>query len=382
MKRIAVITGTRAEYGILRPVIDKIDFDPAMKLQLVVTGSHLSPEHGMTVHDIENDGFPVTSRVDMLLSGDAAPVMGKSLGIGITGLTTELERLAPEIVIVLGDRIEAFAGAIAGLFCGALVVHIHGGELTKGGMDEYMRHAITKLAHVHFTATEKAKTRVINMGEHPGFVYCSGSPGLDDLLEFPVLSAEEMEEKLGFSVAERYALIVQHPVSTHAGSAADEMSQVLEAVKQCNISTVLAYPNADAGRNAMMDVIRRYESEEWLNTYINLPRKYYCNLLRNAAVMVGNSSSGLIDAGSFGVPVVNIGQRQEGRERGANVIDAPMVDAELIQKTIQQALSDEFKLTAKNAINPYGDGDASGKIHCMLQTIDADRARNSKRLPW
>ena len=382
MKRIAVITGSRAEYGILKPVIDKIDFDPTMQLQLVITGSHLSPEHGMTVHDIENDGLPVTSRVDMLLSGDSTPVMGKSLGIGITGLTTELERLKPEIAIVLGDRIEAFAGAIAGLFCGAMVVHIHGGELTGGGMDEYMRHAITKLAHLHFTATEKAKTRVINLGEHPSFVYCSGSPGLDDLLEFPALSAEQMQEKLGFALAERYALVVQHPVSTHADSAADEMGQVLEAVKQCNIPAVLAYPNADAGRNAMMDVIRRYESEEWLNTYINLPRKFYCNLLRNTAVMVGNSSSGLIDAGSFGVPVVNVGQRQQGRERGANVIDAPMVETASIQKIIQQALSDKFSQTAKNAINPYGDGDASGKIHSILQIVDADRAKNSKRLPW
>lgn len=382
MIRIAVITGTRAEYGILKPVIEQIDFAPSLQVAVIATGMHLSPEHGLTVRQIENDGFRIAARVDMLLSGDTTAAMGKSLGVGITGLTQALERLAPHIVMILGDRIEAFAGATAGLFCGAVLAHIHGGEITRGGVDEYLRHAITKLSHVHFAATEKARRRIINMGEHPRFVFHTGSPGLDDLYNLKILAREDLSRHLGFSLPPRYALIVQHPISTHPETAALEMIETLEAVQSCQIGAVLAYPNADAGNRAMREVIEQYSGESWLHTYINLPRTAYASLLAHAAVMAGNSSSGLIDSPVFGVPVVNIGERQEGRERGDNVLDAPS-DRQAIQKAIHRALTDQdFIQKAKKTTNPYGDGHASGKILSALQSLDLDLARKCKRLPW
>lgn len=382
MMHIAVVTGTRAEFGILWPVIDQIDFAPNLKVSIVVTGMHLSPEHGLTVREVEVCGIPIAARVDMLLHGDNTPAMGKSLGVGITGLTQELERLRPDVVMVLGDRIEAFAGAIAGLFCSAAIAHIHGGEITRGGVDEYMRHAITKLSHVHFAATEKARQRIINMGEDPRYVFHTGSPGLDDLYKIKVLSKEELSQELGFPLAERFALAVQHPISTHPETAALEISDTLFALQDSGIQTVMGYPNADAGNRAMREVIAQFEAESWLKTFVNLPRRVYASLLANASVMVGNSSSGLIDSPVFGTPVVNIGERQEGRERGENVIDAPP-DRDAIRQAIHKALTDEaFIQQAKQAQNPYGDGHASGKILSILQGLDTAYAKKCKRLPW
>jgi len=382
MIHIVVITGTRAEYGILKPVIDAIDFTPSMKMSLVVTGMHLAPEFGMTVREIENDGIPISARVDMLFNADTTSAMGKSLGIGIVGLIQELERLKPDLAIVLGDRIEAFAGAIAGLFCGAVIAHIHGGEITRGGVDEYMRHAITKLSHVHFAATESARQRIIRLGEHPDFVFHTGSPALDVIRRMKILSRDELAQKLEFPLPERYALVVQHPISTHPETAALEIEETLEALRSCQISAILAYPNADAGGRAMRDVIRRYETFPWLHTYINLPRPVYMSLLAHASVMVGNSSSGLIDSSSFGIPTINIGERQEGRERGKNVIDAKP-DRDCIREAIHRALTDElFIHDAKNAVNPYGDGYAADKILIVLQSLDLIRVRQLKRLPW
>lgn len=382
MMHVAVVTGTRAEFGILWPVIDKIDFHPNLKASIVVTGMHLSPECGMTVRDVELGGIPIAARVDMLLSSDSMPAMGKSLGIGVTGLTQELERLRPDLVMVLGDRIEAFAGAIAGLFCGAAVAHIHGGEITRGGVDEYMRHAITKLSHVHFAATAPARQRIINMGEHPRFVFHTGSPGLDEMVRIKPLSRDELAQELGYSLPDRYALTVQHPISTHPETSAFEITETLDALKGCGIFAIVGYPNADAGNRAIRDAIDRCASEGWLKSFVNLPRRVYASLLAHSAVMVGNSSSGLIDSPVFGVPVVNIGERQEGRERGENVIDVPC-EREAIAQAIQKALTDEpFIQTAKHAVNPYGDGYASDKIVTVLESLDLALARKNKRLPW
>ncbi len=382
MIHIAVVTGTRAEYGILKPVIDEIDFSPHFKLSLIVTGMHLAPEFGLTVRQIENDGLSIAGKVDMLLSSDTAPAMGKGLGIGIYGLSHEFERLKPDIVLVLGDRVEAFAGATAGLFCGAAIAHIHGGELTRGGLDEYMRHAITKLSHLHFAATEKSQERIINMGEHPDYVYCTGTPGLDDLMRFPKWSDEELAEKTGMDIPERYVLAVQHPVSTHPETAPFDVQETLTALKNIGLPVFMSYPNADAGSRELIATIRKYEEESWLTTFVSLSRVAYSNLLRCAAVLVGNTSSGVIDSPAYGVPVVNIGERQEGRERGDNVIDVSY-DAGKIEQAIQRALTDEiFIEQAKSTKNPYGEGQASQRIRAVLETVDLQLARRMKRLPW
>ncbi|MFB3788633.1 MAG: UDP-N-acetylglucosamine 2-epimerase [bacterium] len=378
MRRVAIVTGARAEYGILKPVIEAVASSPRLELQLAVTGMHLAPEHGYTVREIENDGFSIAARVEMLLRGDTPAAMGKGLGIGIYGLTGEIERLRPDIVLVLGDRVEAFAGAVAGLFAGAVVAHLHGGEITRGGLDEYMRHAITKLSHVHFTATEQAKQRVLDMGEHPAMVFCTGTPGLDALLRYPWMSDAELSQAVGFPLPERYALVIQHPVSTRPDSAGVEIMETLEALRKSGLATLLFYPNADAGGQQIVETIGEYKGEAWLRTCIHFPRPVYANLLRRAAVLAGNSSSGMIDSAAFGVPVVNIGDRQKGRERGDNVIDVPP-EREAIARALQRAVNDEtFIQQARAAKSPYGDGAASTRILHHLETLDLDQAKEKK----
>ena len=382
MKRVAVITGTRSEYGILQPVMERIQSSTRLELSLVVTGMHLSPEYGLTVRDIESGGLKIDARVDMLFSSDTKAAMAKGLGIGIYGIAHELERLQPHIVLVLGDRVEAFAGAISGLFCGAAVAHLHGGEVTEGGLDEYMRHAVTKLSHLHFAATERSQERILKLGEHPDFVYWVGTPGLDALLHYPEMSDEELSQHLGVSIPARFALIVQHPISTHPETASEEITETLTALKYSGIPAFLIYPNADAGSREMISVIRQFEAEGWLTTFISVPRGIYCNLLRRTAVLIGNSSSGMIDTPTYGIPVINIGERQLGRERGENVIDVPPVQDE-IEKAINRTLTDaKFLEQIKHTRNPYGDGHASEKICAILETVDLAAARKAKKLPW
>jgi len=382
MRKIAIVTGTRAEYGLLKPLIDGISADPELELQLIVTGMHLSPDYGYTVRQIEADGAPIAARVEMLLASDSMAGMGKAVGIGVYGMTQEFERLRPDMVVILGDRIEAYAGANAALFCGCVIAHIHGGEITRGGLDEYMRHAITKLSHVHFAATGSSRQRIINMGEAPEFVFESGAPGLDALLAFKQMSVVELNDELNITLPQRYALLVQHPVSTHPETAVDEIEASLKALRDHEITTVLVYPNADAGSREMIKVIERYEAHNWLIAFKNLPRVFYTNLLRHAALLVGNSSSGMLDAPSFGIPVVNIGERQEGRDRGGNVIDSPP-EHEAIHKAIHHCLYDNhFIETCRQSENPYGDGKACPRILSTLKTIDLSLPKTKKRLPW
>ena len=247
MRTIAVITGTRAEYGILKPVLKKIEASPALTLRLIVTGMHLCPDYGYTVDQIVADGFPIAARVEMILSSDTTAAMGKSLGIGITGLCHEIEHLKPDVVLVLGDRIEAFAGATAGLFCGTAIAHLHGGDITQGGLDEYMRHAITKLSHIHFPATPKSQERILHLGENPDFVYTVGTPGLDAILAFPDLSNAEISARLGIRLPDRFVLLCQHPISTLPETAARELRETLLALQEARLPIILLYPNADAG---------------------------------------------------------------------------------------------------------------------------------------
>ncbi len=382
MRRIAVITGTRAEYGILKPLLYQMAENDILKPYVIPTGMHLSPEYGLTIQHIEEDGFPMGARVDMLFSSDSRAAMAKGLGVGIMGITQEIERIRPHVVIILGDRVEAFAGATSGLFAGSIVGHLHGGEVTKGGLDEYMRHAITKLSHLHFAATEKSKERIVRLGENPDFVYQVGTPGLDALLKYPEFDDQALSEKLGVSIPGRFALVVQHPISTRPETAAEELNETLSALKYSGVHTFLIYPNADAGSREMIKAIHQVEKEPWIDTFLSMPRELFCNLLRRCACLVGNSSSGMIDAPSYGAPVINIGERQEGRERGDNVIDCKPSRNE-IESALNRALTDNnFIVRAKNAVNPYGDGKAAERIAQILETVDFKQARNSKALPW
>jgi len=368
-RKIAVVTGTRAEYGILRPVLKAIEQHPKLQLVLIATGMHLSHEFGYTVQELEKDGFRIDAKVDMLPGDDTLSAMSKSIGTGIVGLTQTWEQLAPDMIVVLGDRVEPLAAAISGAYMNIPVAHIHGGDTGKGGLDESARHAITKFAHVHFPATEKSAERIIRMGEDRWRVHTVGSPALDTILNEPLLPPKTIARKLGLDSSWPVILVVQHPVTTQVEKAAEQMGQTLQAIVGFQYPAIVIYPNSDAGGRRMIDVIKQHENCPFIKTFKSLPRREYLSLMRVASVMVGNSSSGIIDAPSFGLPVVNVGMRQEGRERGKNVIDVAHRKSDIV-RALERALSDKkFLAEVKKCENPYGDGKAGPRIAETLGRI-------------
>ena len=381
-KKIAVVTGTRAEYGLLYPVLKSIEAQPNLQLFLVVTGMHLSHEFGYTVRQIEQDGFNVYARVDTLLSDDSPEAMAKSIGLGIIGTAQTWEQLKPDAILVLGDRVEPLAAAIAGAYMNIPLAHIHGGDRTRGGLDESARHAITKFAHIHFPATKKSADRIVKMGEDEWRVHVVGSPALDIILSEPLLPPKELTEKFGLDLAQPLVLVVQHPVTTQVEEAPKQMRETLEAIVEIGCPTILIYPNSDAGGRRMIEVIKRYDKYPFIKTYKNLPRREYLSLMKISSIMVGNSSSGIIDAPTFGLPAVNIGIRQEGRERGKNVIDVSH-DKQEIVNSIEKALKDkEFLAEIKKCENPYGDGNTGPRIAEILNRIEVTPELLQKRITY
>lgn len=369
MKIIGVVTGTRAEYGLLYPVLKAVDAHPDLMLSLVVTGMHLSHEFGYTVQEIEKDGLPIDARVDMLLSGDTSGAMATSVGLGIIGMTQAWEQLKPDIILVLGDRVEPLSSTIAAAYMNIPVAHIHGGDSAKGGLDESARHAITKFAHIHFPATRTSAERIIGMGEDEWRVHVVGSPALDTIINEPLLSSTALIEKFGLDLSRPLVLAVQHPVTTQVDDAPEQIRETLEAIVEMGHPTVLIYPNSDAGGRRMIEVIKEFESYPSIKTFKSLPRIEYLSLMKVASVMVGNSSSALIDAPSFGLPAVNTGIRQEGRERGKNVIDVPHSKKEIMKAVGMALTGKEFLAEVKKCQNPYGDGKTGPRIAEILSRI-------------
>jgi GDP/UDP-N,N'-diacetylbacillosamine 2-epimerase (hydrolysing) len=369
LKSIAVVTGTRAEFGILTPILAEIMRSKELELHLIATGMHLSKKHGYTLRDVELSGFRIDEVVDMSPTDDSEASMAKALGKGIVGITEAFERINPDIVLVLGDRSEAFAGAIAGAYTNRVVAHVHGGEVTKGCIDESIRHAITKLAHVHFPATRDGAERIIRLGERRANVHVVGAPALDVILGSARSAPEELARELGLDLSKPIILVVQHPVTTQACEAADQMKVTLHALEALHEQTVLLYPNDDAGGMRMIKVIEESTLPPYIKTYPSLPQKQYFGLMAVTAVMVGNSSSGIIEAPSFGLPFVNIGIRQEGRLRGDNVIDVPH-DSDAIVQAVLKALHDEaFREKVSKRRNPWGDGKAAKRIVKVLSKL-------------
>ena len=382
MKRIAVVTGTRAEYGVLYPVLKAIEAHPELTLSLVVTGMHLSHEFGYTVQEIEKDGFNIEAKVDMLLSSDTPGAMAKSLGLGVIGLTQTWEQLNPDTILLLGDRIEPFAAAIAGAYMNIIVAHISGGDITRGGLDEYARHAITKLVHIHFATTEKSAERIVRMGEDEWRVHVVGSPALDTILNKPLLSSTSVAKKLGLDLTRPLILVAQHPVTTQIDEAPKQIRETLEAIVELGYLTILIYPNSDAGGRRMIQVTKQFEHYPFIKTFKSLPRKQYLSLMKVAAVLVGNSSSGIVEAPSFGLPAVNIGIRQEGRERGRNVIDVGHRRSEIL-RAVEKALTDkEFLAEVKKCGSPYGDGKTGPRIAEILGEIEVTPPLLQKRITY
>ncbi|MDW7776901.1 MAG: UDP-N-acetylglucosamine 2-epimerase [Methanosarcinales archaeon] len=382
-RKIAVITGTRAEYGLLYPVMQAIQDHSELDLLIIATGMHLSPEHGYTVKEIEKDGFKVDVAVDMLLSNDTGASISKSVGIGVIGITQALEQIKPDIVLILGDRDEPFAGAIAALHMNIPIAHIHGGDSTTGGcIDEGIRHSITKFAHTHFPATEESAARIEKLGEEPWRIHTVGAPGLDTILNTELLLKEQLIEQYLLNANEPLLLAIQHPVTTQPKNAANEMRTTLEALSELGLQTILIYPNSDAGGRSMIEVIKEHEHLPFLRTFKSLPHVDYLSLLNIADALVGNSSSGIIEASSFHLPVVNIGIRQEGRQRTNNVIDVAS-DKDKIFKAINTALYDKaFKQKVNKCVNPYGNGKAGLRIAEVLAGIEINQKLLQKKITY
>jgi len=371
-KKICVVTGTRAEYGLLRGVMEEIARADNLTLQVVVTGMHLSPEFGMTAEEVARD-FRIDRRVEILLSSDSPVGTAKSMGLGLVGFADALRELAPDLIVILGDRFEIFAVAGAATALGIPIAHIHGGETTEGAIDEAFRHSITKMSHLHFTATERYRRRVIQMGEAPERVYCVGAPGLDAVARLsPLPEREELEAFLGISLGQRAILVTFHPVTLEEGHAGEQARELLKALARLPKETRLIFTkaNADAGGREINRMLEAFTAER-PNTVLfdSLGQRRYFGLLKEVDMVVGNSSSGLIEVPAFKIPTVNIGDRQSGRERGESVIDvAPR--AEAIYEAIQKAYDPAFRERIKRATNPYGFGGSAKRIVDVLQTRD------------
>lgn len=372
MRTIGVVTTARADYSIYRPVLSAITNTSDLHLQLIVAGMHLSPEFGMTVRDIKADGFTVAERIEMLLSSDSPEGIAKSVGLGIISYAHIFARTPPDILMLLGDRFEMYAAAVASLPFTLPIAHLHGGESTEGLIDEPIRHSLTKMSHLHFASTEPYRHRIIQMGEEPWRVTVSGAPALDNLRTLKFLPRAELEPYIGMALDPPPLLVTVHPVTLEYTDTHHHIEEVLTALDAVSEPVVFTYPNADtAGRVIIQAIDHFVANHSYARAVVNLGTEAYFSLMNYAQAMVGNSSSGIIEAASFALPVVNIGNRQRGRIHSSNVLNTPY-DHTAIEQCIRQALAPTFRKELVGMQNPYGDGHAAERIVQVLQTIPLD----------
>ncbi|KEI06966.1 UDP-N-acetylglucosamine 2-epimerase (hydrolyzing) [Clostridium botulinum C] len=380
-RKIAVITGTRADYGIYYSVLKAIENHKDLELHLIVCGMHLSPEFGMTINEIEKDGFKIDDKIDTILSSDSGEAMAKSIGITLMGLTQSLDRIKPDILLILGDRGEMMAGALAAIHMNIPVAHIHGGEVT-GTVDESIRHSITKLSHIHFPANEDSRERIIKMGEEKKNVYVVGAPGIDYIKNTEYLSREEVLRRFNLK-DDKIFILTQHPVTTEKDMVVYQIEETLSAIAELGIQTIISYPNSDNGGREIIKVIEKYrEKYDFLKVFKNLSQVEYLSLLNTADIMIGNSSSGIIEAPSFKLPVINIGTRQQGRLRACNIIDVSYNRKEILSAIDKVLYNEEFKKELKKCENPYGDGHSGERIADILSKVDINHQLIQKRITY
>lgn len=367
-KTIAVFTGTRAEYGLLYWLMKDIEADPELTLKLIVSGTHLSPEFGLTYKQIEQDGFKIDERIEMLLSSDSSVGVVKSMGVALMGLADVLARQQPDVLIILGDRFEALAAAQAAMLQRIPVAHLHGGEITEGAYDDAIRHAITKLSYLHFTAAEPYRQRVIQLGEAPERVFNVGAVGLDHIVKTPLYSLDELQASLGFELSSPFFVVTYHPVTLADEPAEVSFMALLAALDHFpEHQVVLTYPNADDGGRAIIPLLEQYAAAHPKRVLAipSLGYKRYLSVVKYSAAVIGNSSSGIIEVPSLGVPTINIGQRQQGRLAAQSVLHCD-AKRDAITQAIELALS---PLDRQAFINPYGAGDASNQIVAQLKVL-------------
>lgn len=351
MRKICVFTGTRAEYGLLKPLMDEINQDSDLVLQLIVSGMHLSPEFGLTYQEIEKDGFKIDEKIEILMSSDTSVGLCKSIGLGVIGFSEALDRLRPDILVILGDRFEAFAAASAAMISRIPIAHLHGGEATEGLIDESIRHSITKMSHLHFTSTEEYRQRVIQLGEKPERVFNVGALGVENISKLDLLPREKFEEAIGFFLGERSMVVTFHPVTLEEDTAAEQFGELLAAIDEISdFRVIFTKANADThGRviNKMIDEYVAKNSDRSI-AFTSMGQLLYLSALQFVDAVVGNSSSGIIEAPSFKVGTINIGDRQKGRVRAGSIIDC-LPDKESIVNAFFEVYSDN----ELNYSNPY-----------------------------
>jgi len=366
--KICVFTGTRAEYGLLKPLMEEIQKQPEFELQIVASCMHLSPEFGLTYQEIEKDGFKIDEKVEMLLSSDTAIGTVKSMGVGMIGYADALNRLKPDLAIVLGDRFEALAFAVSAYILRIPIAHLYGGEITKGALDEGFRHAITKLSYLHFTSTQEYKKRIIQMGESPERVFNVGALGLDNIKRLKLLSKDELEKALGIKFDKYTFLITYHPETLSDSQSEKDFSELLNALERLKDTTLIfTKANADPSGRIINDMINEFVNKKF-NAYIfdSMGQLLYLSLIQYVDAVIGNSSSGIIEAPSFKVATINVSNRQKGRIKAKSIIDCEPTKDEILN-AIQKAISLEFKKSLENVENPYGDGKSAIKIVNILK---------------
>ena len=379
-QKISITTGTRSEYGILRELIKEISKSKKLELYLLVTGMHLSKKFGYTINEIKKDKIPIHAKIKMIPSGNTPYDMSVSLGKGIVGFSKIFKKIKPDLNVVLGDRDEALASALAASHMNIPNAHIHGGEISQG-IDEYNRHAITKISNIHFAATKKSKERIIKMGENRRNVILTGSPSIDEIKMSKISSKHELEKKYLVDLDKPLFLLIQHPVTTEFEKSDLQIKMTLDVLSKLKNQTIAILPNSDAGNEQIINQLRIFSKKcNFLKVFPNLPRNDYLGFLRHCSALIGNSSSGLIEGSYLHTPVVNIGIRQLGREKDVNVIDVPIFSKSLILNALKKSLKKKNKKIKNSSI--YGTGNASKKIVQYLETIPINSRMIQKKLVY
>lgn len=380
MTRIVVLTATRAEYGLLKPIIKKLDADVNFEMRLAVTGMHLSPEFGMTVREIEADQIAIDKKIEILLSSDTPIAISKSMGLAMISFAEYFEECVPEALIVLGDRYETLAVCCAAMNARIPIFHLHGGEATEGSIDEAVRHSITKMSYLHFASTEGYRRRIIQMGEAPERVFNVGAMGVENALHVTLLSKEELEASLGRTLGEKYAVGTFHPVTLENDTGEIQVRELLSAIKYYDDMVFLfTKANADADGRAINSLLAEY-AKTFQNLILvdSLGMQRYLSAVSHASFVIGNSSSGLIEVPSFGIPTIDIGDRQKGRIAGETVIWCKP-EKESIRRAIDKGLSETFRKSIRNSKNLYGSGDTSARIVSIAKEFLLDHKIDMKK---
>jgi UDP-hydrolysing UDP-N-acetyl-D-glucosamine 2-epimerase len=371
-RKVCIITGTRAEYGLLYRLMGEIDKDPELSLQIICSCMHLSPEFGSTFREIEADGFTIDKKIEMLLSSDTPVGISKSMGLAFIGFCEAYSDLTPDIAVILGDRFEAFCAASTACVAHIPVAHIHGGEVTQGAIDDSFRHAITKMSHLHFTSTEDYRRRVIQLGEHPDRVFNVGSPGNEYIKGQTFLTCNQLGELFGFPFEEPFIIVTFHPATLEETSMENQFQAILEAIDEFpELRIIFTYANADAGGRRINSMINEYveQNKHRATSIVSMGQINYLSAMYHAAAVVGNSSSGIIETPSLKIPTINVGDRQKGRIMAESVIDC-IPSKEKIVKALKSAFSPSFLRKMKTIENPYEQQGTSFRIKEILKTVN------------